>query len=77
MERLGRLSRCTIFVWGTGFFLMTASTEYRRYAEACLEIAEAAGDERTRALFIHMAQVWFRLSEDGAVQPENPLGAAD
>ena len=56
---------------------MTGSTEYRRYAQACLEIAETVGNERTRAIFIQMAQVWFRLAEEDTVQPEKPLEEAD
>ena len=51
--------------------------EYRRYAQACLEIAETVGDERTRAIFIQMAQVWFRLAEEDPVQSESPVEAAD
>lgn len=53
------------------------SAEYRRYAQACLEIAETVGDQRTRAIFIQMAQVWFRLAEEAAVRSESPLEEAD
>jgi hypothetical protein len=60
---------------------LTASPDYRGYAKACLEIAETAGDKRTRAVFIQMAQVWFRLAEEFAeektVLPEKPLADAD
>ena len=56
---------------------MAASTEYRRYAQACLEIAERACDERVRAILIKMAQVWFRLAEKNTILPENPLEATE
>lgn len=45
---------------------MTSSQDYRRYAEECLKIARSATDERTRAMFSQMAQVWFRLAEEKA-----------
>ena len=34
------------------------------YAKECLKIAHSATDERTRAIFSQMAQVWFRLAEE-------------
>jgi hypothetical protein len=40
------------------------SEQYRRLAQACLEIARNAEDERARASLRHMAQVWFRLAEE-------------
>jgi hypothetical protein len=46
--------------------LLTTRIEYRQYAQACLEVAEASSDQRTRAVFVQMAQVWFRLAEEGA-----------
>jgi hypothetical protein len=51
-------------------FLLTKTQHYRRYAQACLEIADTIVDEGTRATFIQMAQVWFRLAEEKVVQPE-------
>ena len=57
--------------------VLSASPEYRRYAQACLEMAEAVSDERTRAAFIQMAQVWFRLAQEKTFQAENPLENAD
>jgi hypothetical protein len=56
---------------------LATSPEYRRYAQACLEMAWTAGDERTRAVFIQMAQVWFRLAEDKTAQAEIPMEDAD
>jgi len=34
-------------------------------------MADATVDRRTRAVFIQMAQVWLRLADDKAVQPED------
>ncbi len=45
---------------------MTSSEDYRRYAQACLEMVRTAKDKRTRAIFSQMAQVWFRLAEEKA-----------
>jgi hypothetical protein len=43
---------------------MRRSEDYRRFAEECLVLAGATEDERTRAVFLQMAQVWFRLAEE-------------
>jgi predicted component of type VI protein secretion system len=43
---------------------MSQSDEYRRFAQRCLEISETVQDERSRAVLIQMAQVWFRLAEE-------------
>ena len=43
---------------------MSKSEQYRRFAQACLEMARNAKDERARASLLHMAQVWFRLAEE-------------
>jgi hypothetical protein len=40
------------------------SEQYRRLAQACLEIARNAEDQQARASLLHMAQVWFRLAEE-------------
>jgi PAS domain S-box-containing protein len=45
---------------------MTSSEDRPRYAEECLKIARSSADERTRAIFSQMAQVWFRLAEEKA-----------
>jgi hypothetical protein len=41
---------------------MSTSEDYRRFAAVCLEFAGAIEDQQTRAVFIQMAQVWFRLA---------------
>ena len=56
---------------------MAGPSDYRRYAQACLEMAEATADEVARAAFIQMAQVWFRLAEEKTVQFENLPEDAD
>ena len=43
---------------------VSRSDQYRRFAQECLVLARNAEDERTRALLLHMAQVWFRLAEE-------------
>jgi hypothetical protein len=40
-----------------------SSEEYRRFARECLEMAQSTEDEQTRAVLLHMAQVWLRLAE--------------
>jgi hypothetical protein len=39
------------------------SEEYRRFAEECFKPASATDNQQTRALLLHMAQVWLRLVE--------------
>jgi hypothetical protein len=55
------LSRC---VKAGVEFCVSKSEQYRRFAQACLEMARNAKDERARASLLHMAQVWFRLAEE-------------
>jgi hypothetical protein len=43
---------------------MPQSDEYRRFAQECLEMSKTVKDERSRAVLIQMAQVWFRLAEE-------------
>jgi hypothetical protein len=52
---------------------MSTSEGYRRFAKACLEIAGTIEDEQTRAVFIQMAQVWFRLAEERAKQKDTQI----
>jgi hypothetical protein len=57
--------------WRSGEALgMSRSEDYRRFAGACLEIADATEDQRTRAVFIQMAQVWYRLAEEHAKEED-------
>jgi hypothetical protein len=43
---------------------MSTSENYRRFAAACLEFADTIENEQARAIFIQMAQVWFRLATE-------------
>jgi hypothetical protein len=43
---------------------VSRSEDYRRYAQECLVLARNAEDQRTQALLLHMARVWFRLAEE-------------
>jgi len=40
-------------------------------------MADATVDQRVRAIFIQMAQVWFRLAEEKTVEPDNLKANAD
>lgn len=40
-----------------------SQSEYRRFAQECLEMSKTVHDERARAVLIHMAQVWLQLAE--------------
>lgn len=52
---------------------MPQTDEYRRFAQECLEMSKTVQDERSRAVLIQMAQVWFRLAQKNPSegQPEN------
>jgi hypothetical protein len=43
---------------------VSRSEEYRRYAQECLVLARNVENQRTQALLLHMARVWFRLAEE-------------
>ena len=42
---------------------MGRSDNYRRYAEECLDMANAVRDAKSRASLVQMAQVWLRLAQ--------------
>ena len=52
------------YLWSGRCSCVVKSEEYRRFAQACLELARRAEDERARASLLHMAQVWLRLAEE-------------
>ena len=54
---------------------MSKSEQYRRLAQACLEIAHNAEDKRARASLQHMAQVWFRLAEESVNEDDERQSA--
>jgi hypothetical protein len=41
---------------------MSKAEKYQRFAEACLEIASAAKDDKIKGAPMHMAQVWLWLA---------------
>lgn len=69
-----RVARLALLCWRTGgAFLMSKSEDYRRFAGACLEIADLTEDQQIRAVFIQMAQVWFRLAEEHAKEKDSEI----
>jgi hypothetical protein len=52
---------------------MGKSEGYRRFAQECLKMAGTTQDPLTRATFLQMAQVWFRLAQENAsdTRPDN------
>jgi hypothetical protein len=40
--------------------------EYRRFAEACIEMARHQEDRHERAILLQMAYIWSRLAEQAA-----------
>jgi hypothetical protein len=42
---------------------MGTRVEYLRFARECVQMAGTTQDEKTRAILMQMAQVWFRLAE--------------
>ena len=50
------------------------SEDYRRFARECLQLAKVAETETSRALFLQMAQVWFRLAEEAPPDPNGKSG---
>jgi hypothetical protein len=50
---------------------MPQTDNYRRFAQECLEISKTVQDERSRAVLIQMAQVWFRLAEEKVSEGQN------
>jgi hypothetical protein len=49
---------------GRGVLRGKIGEQYRRYAQASVELARNAEGQRTQALLLHMARVWFRLAEE-------------
>jgi hypothetical protein len=40
--------------------------DYRRFAEACLELARQQASPQERAILLQMAYIWSRLAEQAA-----------
>ena len=50
---------------------MSKADKYQRFAEACLEIASTAKDNKIKAALMHMAQVWLRLAANQTKEVES------
>jgi hypothetical protein len=53
------------------------SEDYHRFAEQCLKLASATDSQQTRALLLHMAQVWVRLAEQNENAGADPKDEKD
>jgi hypothetical protein len=42
---------------------MGTTIDHRRYAEQCVAMAQRAGDDQDKALWLTLAQSWVRLAE--------------
>ena len=49
---------------------MSKADKYQRFAEACLEIASTAKDNKIKAALMYMAQVWLRLAANQTKEVE-------
>jgi hypothetical protein len=63
-KRMEHRWRFRIALWLGRRSCVVRSEQYRRFAQACLELARRAEDQQVRASLLHMAQVWFRLAEE-------------
>jgi hypothetical protein len=61
------LLRCKSNYWEAR---MSKADKYQRFAEACLEIATTAKDNKIKAALMHMAQVWLRLAANQTKEVE-------
>jgi len=59
---------------------MSTADDYRRLAAKCASMAARSADMRTRAMLLHLAEVWTKLAEEEGpparqqqqVQPKPP-----
>jgi hypothetical protein len=49
---------------------MSKAEKYQRFAQECMELARTVKDAESRAVLLHMAQVWVRLAENQTVDSE-------
>jgi hypothetical protein len=42
---------------------MSRAEDYRRYAAACLRVAQQLGDSNDKAMLVRMAQKWRELAQ--------------
>jgi len=50
--------------------------EYRRFAEACIEMARQQQGPHERAILLQMAYIWSRLAEQAAAFAKDGAGPA-
>jgi hypothetical protein len=50
--------------------------DYRKYAEECVQLAQAVRTPQQRTMLLHIAETWLRLADDGAQSAEAPLAPA-
>ena len=56
---------------------MGTPQDHRKCAEECVAMAQAAGDQKDKALWLTLAQSWVRLAEHVARARGSELDAAD
>ena len=56
---------------------MGTPQDHRKCAEECIAMAQAAGDQKGKALWLTLAQPWVRLAEDVARARGSQRDAAD
>src|SRR5947209_11722846 len=81
--RVGILNRFTKMAFNRQLTTATdddmTTEEFRRRAADCLRWAQEAANERTKGLWLNMAQIWLDRAENPArvqqmVRPDNPTG---
>jgi hypothetical protein len=48
---------------------MGTTQDHRKYAEECVAMARASGDDKDKVLWLTLAQSWMRLAEHVARAP--------
>jgi hypothetical protein len=43
---------------------MSRSSEYRKRAEECVQLAQGARTPQQRTMLLHIAETWLRLDQD-------------
>jgi len=58
---------------------MTTATEYRKYAQECLESAREAQSDPVRKQFLDLAKLWMTAAErmDAPPAPSKPISKMD
>jgi hypothetical protein len=50
-------------------------TDYRKRAEECVEIAQAARTPAQRTMLLHIAETWLNLARDAEANPQAQAAA--